>query len=268
MWLLCVLARTMTLDAQTIAYNLDTRQFNVPGKVRVKQKGYTLTGYDLTMDDTFETLTAKQLTVEKDKIHYFLSALGRKNAHRFTFDRATFSSCKGCSAKTWSVQSKQITYDAAKKRVHHKSATLRMGHLPVLWLPYFSHPDFTVAYQKGFLFPQLNITKDFGATIGIPYYYPFDADTDLQITPFITSQKKAALSVVAQKLTRMGYSKIDTAFFPHNNKEGHFFWTNRYDYFENTRLEVDVKRVTSLDYMNEFWWMHGKGPALPAGESW
>ncbi|MDO8261232.1 MAG: hypothetical protein Q7T50_07135, partial [Candidatus Magasanikbacteria bacterium] len=264
MWLLCVLARTITLDAQTIAYNLDTRQFNVPGKVRVKQKDYTLTGYDLIMDDTFENLTARQLEVEKDKIHYFLSALGRKNAHRFTFDKATFSSCKGCSAKTckpktWSVKSKQITYDAEKNRVYHKSATLRMGRLPVLWLPYFSHPDFTVDYQKGFLFPQLNITKDFGVTIGLPYYYPFDAYTTLKVIPFITSQKKVAMSVVAQKLMRNGYSKIDTAFFPHKNREGHFFWTNRYDYFENTRIEVDVKRTTSLDYMNEFWWMHGKG---------
>lgn len=268
MWLLLAFARIITIDAKMITYNLDTRQFNAPGKVWVKQKDYTLTGYDLIMDDTFQNLTARQLDVEKDKIHYFLSALGKKEANRFTFDKATFSSCKGCVAqacqpKTWSVTSKKIIYDARKKRIYHESATLRMGRLPVLWLPYFSHPDFIVPYQKGFLFPQFNITKYFGATIGLPYYYPFDAYTDLKVTPFITSQKKMALSVVAQKLLEThnfgGYSKIDTAIFPCKNREGHFFWTNRYDYFENTRIEVDVKRVSSLDYMNEFWWMHGKG---------
>lgn len=269
MWFLCVLARTITIDAKTIGYNFDTHKFNIPGKACVKQKDYVFTGYDLSMDDTFQHVSARQLEVEKDNIQYFLSALGKKTAHLFTFDKVTFSSCKRCSAKpsckpkTWSVQSKRITYDTQKKRVYHKSATFRMGRLPVLWLPYFSHPDFTASYQKGFLFPQVSITKDFGATVGLPYYYPFDANADLKLTPFITTEKKVALSVVAQKLLQThifrGYSKIDTAFFPQKNKEGHFFWTNRYDYSGNMRVEVDIKRVSSLDYMNEFWWLHGRG---------
>jgi hypothetical protein len=264
MWLLCAFARTITLDAQTIAYNLDTRQFKALGKSRVQHKDYVLTGYDLIMDDLFQTISARQLEVEKDNIHYFLSALGRKDAHRFTFDKATFSSCKGCTPglsckpKTWSVKSKKIIYDAQKKRVYHEFATLRMGRLPVLWLPYFSHPDFIAPYQEGLLFPQISITKDFGATLGMPYYYPFDSYTDLKVTPFVTSQKKVALSAVVKKLLKNGYSKIDMALFPHKNKDGHFFWTNRYDYFGNTRVEVDVKRVSSPDYINEFWWLHGK----------
>lgn len=265
MWLLCVLARTISIDAKMIAYNLDTHRFKALGKFYVKQKNYVLSGHDLAMDDTFQHVSAHQLEVEKDDIHYFLSAFGKKTAHLFMFDKATFSSCKGCSAKppckpkTWSVQSKKITYDTQKKRIYHKSATFRVGRLPVLWLPYFSHPDFTVPYQKGFLFPQITVAKDFGAILGVPYYYPFDANTDLKLTPFITTEKKVALSFVTKKLLKNGYSKIDTAVFPHKNRDGHFFWTNRYDYFGDTRVEVDVKRVSSLDYMNEFWWLHGKG---------
>lgn len=268
MWLLFVLAKTITIDAKTIAYNLDTRQFKATGKSCVKSKAYTLTGYDFVMDDMFQNISARKLAVDKDNIHYFSSQQGRKNANIFTFDKATFSSCKGCSSKTckpktWSIKSKKIIYDSQKKRVYHKSATLRMGRLPVLWLPYFSHPDFGVQYQKGFLFPQLSVTNDFGVTFGLPYYYPFDANTDLKLTPFITSKKKGALSIVAQKLLQAnnltGYSTIDTAVFPHKGREGHFFWMNRCDYLDNTRVEVDIKRVSSLDYMNKFWWLHGRG---------
>ena len=264
MWLLCVLAKTTTIDAKTIAYNLDTHQFSTSGKARVKQKDYTLTGHDVIMDDTFKNVSARDLDVEKDKIHYFLAERGEKNAHLFTFDDAEFSSCKGCRAKnpgkpkTWSVHSKKITYDVGKKRVYHNAATLYMGRLPVFWSPYFSHPDFSVPYQKGFFFPQADIVKEFGVTMGLPYYYPFDGYTDLKLTPFITSQKKVAVAAVAQKLVRNGYSKIDTALFPHHECEGHFFWTNRYDFFDNTRINIDIKHVSSLDYMNRFWWMHGK----------
>ncbi len=70
------------------------------------------------------------------------------------------------------------------KKLTYKNATLDLNNIPVLYTPYFSHPDPTVKRKAGFLAPSFSsLGENIGSTIKIPYFYPISESADFTISP-------------------------------------------------------------------------------------
>ena len=59
-----------------------------------------------------------------------------------------------------------------------------MNNIPILYTPYFSHPDPSVEREAGFLAPSFgSLSSDIGSIVKIPYFYPISQSADLTISP-------------------------------------------------------------------------------------
>ncbi len=70
------------------------------------------------------------------------------------------------------------------KKFTYKHATLDLNNIPVLYTPYFSHPDPSVKREAGFLAPSFgSLSSDVGSIVKIPYFYPISQSADFTISP-------------------------------------------------------------------------------------
>ena len=91
------------------------------------------------------------------------------------------------------VSKLRIFNDKQNKIVEYKNAYLRIYDKPVLYFPYFYHPDPTVKRKSGFLVPYYGSSNNFGSWINIPYFKVLSKDKDITFNPRIYADKSFLL---------------------------------------------------------------------------
>ena len=194
--------KKQNLFAENFNYNLNNKIISAENNVKFEDnlnniyyfskitsddKFIEILGYDLKANlskEKFETkdkfnesieptLTGKEVSI-KDKITIIKDG-------KFTSCKST-NEREGCPF--WNLNSSLIIHDKEKKEITYKNAHLDLNNVPVLFTPYFSHPDPTVKRKAGFLAPNFSsLSEQMGSTIKIPYFYPISNAADLTLSP-------------------------------------------------------------------------------------
>ena len=88
---------------------------------------------------------------------------------------ALFTPCPICDAEgnpktpSISIQAEKVVQDEELRAVLYRNAVFKVGGVPVLWTPFFAHPDPTVERASGFLIPIFNYDDGRGVSVETPY---------------------------------------------------------------------------------------------------
>lgn len=141
-----------------------------------------------------------------------------KSAEITTLNDAKFTTCATIYNKqnkycpSWSLKSKKITHNKKTKRITHKNSFLRIKNIPILYSPYFSHPDPSVKRQSGFLPPLVKTFSNIGRTFRTPYFWAIADDKDLTLTPIYYTEEKNALLSSYRQVYKEGFLKIESGY--------------------------------------------------------
>ena len=191
-----------TLFAESFEYNLEKKIISAEKKVKfIDKEKNTYYFSKLNADDKFDEIIGfdinadlnKQNLKSGDKFNEFIEprfsgkSVSIKNNITIVKD-ARFTTCKktnetdGCAY--WNLNAGELIHDKEQKKITYKNASLDLNNVPVLYLPYFAHPDPTVKRESGFLPPTLaNLGGDIGSTMKIPYFYPVSQSADFTVSP-------------------------------------------------------------------------------------
>jgi LPS-assembly protein len=191
-----------TLFAERFEYNLDKQSILADGKVKfIDKDNNTYYFSKLNSDDKFNEIVGTDINAELnkdllksgDKFNEFIEprfsgkSATLKNNITIVQD-AQFTTCKrtneaeGCAY--WNLKAGQLIHDKEQKKITYKNVSLDLNSIPVIYVPYFSHPDPTVKRREGFLAPSfLSLGGDIGPTIKIPYFYPLSESADFTVSP-------------------------------------------------------------------------------------
>ena len=191
-----------TLFAESFEYNLEKKIISAEKKVKfIDKEKNTYYFSKLTADDKFDEILGNDINADLnkqnlksgDKFNEFIEprfsgkSASIKNNITIVKD-ARFTTCKknnetdGCAY--WNLNAGELIHDKEQKKITYKNASLDLNNVPVLYLPYFSHPDPTVKRESGFLPPTLaNLGGDIGSSIKIPYFYPVSQSADFTVSP-------------------------------------------------------------------------------------
>ena len=119
-----------------------------------------------------------------------------------TFEKGIFTYCK-IKAKDdcppWTLQSKKIKHDLAKKTIYYDNVFLKIYDFPIFYFPKFSHPDPTVKRRSGVLLPTLTNSTTLGSGVAVPYFWNMANDKDFTFTPkFFINENPLYLSEYRQ----------------------------------------------------------------------
>lgn len=121
---------------------------------------------------------------------------------------ALFTSCRTCMGDrdppVWQLRASKVTHDAVAHSVRYEHARLEFFGVPVLYTPFFTHPDPTIKRKSGLLAPLYGNTNALGATLETPYYLNLAADRDATLTPFFTGREGLVMKGEYRQMTARG----------------------------------------------------------------
>lgn len=101
------------------------------------------------------------------------------------FQKSAFTFCNyrdGDKCPPWEFSAREMNHDMVEKTVYYENVLIKIYNVPVMYLPYFFHPDPTVKRRSGFLTPSFKNIKSLGASTTIPYFYAINDDKDITIS--------------------------------------------------------------------------------------
>ena len=111
----------------------------------------------------------------------------------------------------WKLSAAKVIHDVEKQNIYYEGATLSILNIPVLYSPFFSHPDPTVKKRSGLLMPSISSDNNLGTTFSIPYFFNLSSNYDITITPNIQSKADDYYSINYRHLTKNHKLNIDSS---------------------------------------------------------
>jgi LPS-assembly protein len=183
------------------------------------------------------------------------------------FQKSAFTFCnyrKGDKCPPWEFTAREMNHDEAKKTIFYENVLIKIYNVPVMYLPYFFHPDPTVKRRSGFLTPSFKNVKSLGASTTIPYFYAINDDKDLTISnkifmdhhPLIISEYRQAFkdsSLIIDFGYTEGLKKSDAK--KETGERSHSFLRYVKNFKETNRskeLELNLENVSNRKYLKTY----------------
>ena len=183
-----------TLFADAVTYDRRAATVTASGNVVLAEaSGDALFADRLEFSDDLRDGIVENLRVRLANDSRIAAAGGRLAGEVADYRKAVYSPCKPCKDNSetppiWQLKAFDVTHDQAADDIVYRDAFLEFAGIPVLYTPYFSHPDPTVDRRTGFLTPSYGSDDDLGAIVRIPYYIDIAPDMDATLTPTLTTK--------------------------------------------------------------------------------
>ena len=259
------------IKADTISYNINTGLVTASGNVAlVEPTGDVIFAeYVELTDELAEGFIDEVRLLMSDGITRMAadSAL-RTGDNRSELRRAVFSPCELCKedperAPLWQIKSARVVHDQEEKIITYHDAWMEIFGVPVIYTPYFEHPDPSVERKSGFLAPTFGSSSNLGPNLQLPYFLVIDPHSDLTFAPLITFEEGVVLTGQYRQRYRDGFIDIagsgtigdrirrenGTRVQENDVFRGHIDATAQFNIDEHWRWGAEVERVTDKEYL-------------------
>ena len=207
------------LQADRIDYNDTSTDYDARGDVRYQEAGQLLAASHMRGN------TEASHGIADDVRYQMLDARGNGvaaqghmlDAQHSSYSRATYSTCD-VGHHLWEFRAKSITIDKSTGVGVARSATMRLGKVPFLYLPYFSFP-IDDRRKSGFLYPTFGNTSRSGFEISTPYYLNLAPNYDATLDPRYYSDRGAMLGGEFRYLVPGSRGQINLQYVPKDRGE-------------------------------------------------
>ncbi|MFH5925434.1 LPS-assembly protein LptD [Roseomonas xinghualingensis] len=179
--------------------------------------------------------------------------------------RVVYSSCDLCvedptEPPLWQLRSRLATQDGEARRIRFRDATLQFGGIPTFYTPYLSMPDPSTPRSSGFLTPSFGQTNYLGAFAEIPYYWAINEQSDLTVTPLLSTEAPPGGFFNYRQRFNFGQMQIEGSLGQLTGRESseeeglgaHIFARGLFTIDENWEAGFSINRATSETYLRAY----------------
>ncbi len=168
-----------------------------------------------------------------------------------TIYKGSFTTCKIKEGKcpSWSIHADEVTHKKKEKRIEYKNAWLKIFDKPVLYFPYFFHPDPTVKRQSGFLMPSFQSSNNSGTSMQIPYYKVISERKDLTLYPRLFFDNEILLQTEYRQANKNSDLVLDFSVNRDKDNFKNHFFADLYSNKQNKTLNLHAENVSNDTYL-------------------
>ena len=185
-----------TVEADEVIYDQKTKRLQARGNVRITEPDGKITyGQFVDLTDDYRDGFVDSLRLETpDDTRFAATRADRDKGNYTVMQNGVYTACEPCKddpkkPPLWQIQAARIIHDNSEKMVYFEDARVEFFGLPLVYFPFMSAPDPTVARKSGFLFPGLSYSSAYGAGIEIPYFWAIAPNYDLTASMIATSKE-------------------------------------------------------------------------------
>ncbi len=261
-----------SLRADKVTYNRNSGVIKAAGNVVfIEPTGEKVYGEFVEVSGDLKDGIIKNIGVILADRSRIAGAGGQRSGGQVTeMNNAVYSPCQLCKKDpnrppVWQIKAVRVTHDQIQHVVEYRDAWLEFFGYPVLYTPYFRHPDPTVRRKSGFLFPSIGNSSDLGTIVQTPYFWNISPHEDATITPIVMSNAYPVISAEYRKKMYKGEVKLSTSLTKSDDDDdaedtekgefgtrGHINGEGRFDINRTWRWGVDVNRATDDTYLRRY----------------
>lgn len=256
------------MRADKVVYDERTGQVMADGNIKIRDpNGNVLSADEIELTDTLREGFVQNVRLLLDDGSRVAALKGERAGARTRFDKAVYSPCHVCSESDtplWQIKAVKVVHDQDKKRLYYDDAYLEVLGLPVMYLPYLSHPDPSVEKASGLLVPEIRQSRELGVVLEVPYFWNLAPHHDLTLTPIITSEEGPVLAGEYRRHLGIGRLKTSGSVTYVDQRDdnniktgrqefrGHFFSDGRVDLNTRWRTSYDVRWASDDTYLRRY----------------
>ncbi len=193
-----VLHKGTRLKASRIVYDATAETLEVEGPIVLTDGSGTIIladAADLSSDLREGLLTSARLVLSS-QLQMASSEILRVDGRYTRLGRTVASSCQVCAQNPvplWEVRASRVVHDEEERQIYFNDAQLRVGGVPVFYLPRLRVPDPSLTRATGLLRPSLRVTSQLGPGIKLPYFFALGDDRDLTVEPYFSTEEMFTL---------------------------------------------------------------------------
>ena len=202
-----------TLIATKVVYDQDGDSFKANGSVELREpNGNVLQAETADLHNKFKEGFAKHVrALLTNDVTITAKYVKRQERGITVYEQASYTACKDCTtdggAPLWEITTTKTVHDEKARNLYHTNPTLKIGGVPVAWLPYASMPDPTVKRRTGFLLPSFSSGNTYGIGVTTPYFLELGPSADLTFRPMWTTKQGPVADVeFRQRLNSGSYN--------------------------------------------------------------
>ncbi|MBR6412477.1 MAG: LPS assembly protein LptD [Alphaproteobacteria bacterium] len=249
----------LTIETEQILFNKTENKITAPDKIKITTRDGTVAH---TVDGELSGDLSTMKTGATDVRFYegtFLSAatMERVESGDTFLTKAVYTPCDVCEGKSplWQLSSNNIQNDVENHNLIFKNSFFEVKEVPLLYVPYWRMPDFTVKRRSGFLAPSFSSTREMGRSLSLPYFFDLADNQNLTITPVIGFDHfPMALADYQGKFTDgvLNVALSGTRDRGDHNKEGHVKANFEYDVTNEWRLSGMLYKAATDTYFRRY----------------
>jgi len=168
-----------------------------------------------------------------------------------TVYKGSFTTCNQEDNKCppWSIYAEEVTHKKNEKKIEYKNAWLKIYDKPVLYFPYFFHPDPTVKRQSGFLMPSFQASNNSGTSLQIPYYKVISERKDLTLFPRVFFDNEMLLQTEYRQANKDSDFLLDFSVNIDNENTKNHFFADLASNKQNQTLNLHLETVSNDTYL-------------------
>ena len=262
------------LRAREFIYNRETGVAILRGDVEmIEGDGQIFYAQEVELADGFRDGVLQEVRARLAQNARMAANGARRTGGTLTdLSRVVYSSCNLCAenperSPLWQMRARLATQDRDAQRISYRDATISLGGVPVLYTPYFSHPDPQTPRASGFLFPTLGYTRFLGAFAQTPYFWAIDDRQDLLVTPTFSEKVLPNLGLEFRRRFNTGELQVQGSigYFDGNDARrlsagthqdrqlsGHIFARGRVALNDVWRAGFNLNRASSEQYLRTY----------------
>jgi LPS-assembly protein len=249
------------LRADRLVYDQNKQTMRAQGNVQiVDENGGVQFADEIEADEDFRNGFATRFSTRLggNAIATASSAV-RTDGTRNALEQVVYTGCPICEENgnepTWSLRSRRAVQNTETQMITYQDAVLEIKGVPVLYLPYFAHPDPSSKRRSGFMVPDIGNDSRLGAFYEQPYYWAISPHQDVTIAPMFTSNVNPLIKIDYRKRFFSGYVAAETSFtfekdfnndgkFGEEEWRGHIYGVGRFNINQDWQWGFGVERQT------------------------
>ena len=208
-------------------YNKELNQIKSSGNIIIKDNLNNYYYFDyLTTDKNFETALGSNVKVRtSDNARIVGKSFSRQKSNFNQINNASYTPClsenyliKNCPG--WKLDAKKVIHDTEKKTIYYENTVLSILNIPILYTPFFSHPDPSVKKKSGILMPSITSDNSLGTSISLPLFYNIASNYDVTFTPTIQTKADDYYSLNYRHLTENHMFNLESSISSNESNTG------------------------------------------------
>jgi len=203
-----------SISANSMAYERTTDTATLENTVTIRQPGMLIHGQHAQVSTTQNKGTFDDATfvLQQQNMRGKAESVKQLSATKLELNEGLVTSCEPGDT-TWVLEGEKITVDTATSQGVGRNVKLKIGSVPVFYLPYISFPV-GKQRQTGFLFPSIGSSDEGVLDASFPYYWNLAPNYDATLTPRFISGRGTMLEFETRHLNKWMRTELGMTFLP------------------------------------------------------